>query len=240
MTKTRDRPRPDAADLAPARERALLATMPLLRGMDRATLDRLAARTERLPLQRGQPLFRTGDPPTGLYLVVFGEVRLLARDAQGRQRLTGVASAGRSFGEAVMFLERPAVVDAVAAADALLLHLPKEAVFDEIERSPVFSRRIIAALSARIESLVRELDRQAQGSGRERVIDFLARVAEASPGADGIVLPASKASIAARLHVSPEHFSRLLRELQVAGLLTVAGRRIVVPDVAALRAAGAA
>ncbi|WP_332813152.1 Crp/Fnr family transcriptional regulator [Ramlibacter sp.] len=222
---------------ATAKERALLAALPLLQGMDRSTLDRLAARTQRLPLQRGQVLFRSGDAPTGMYLVVFGEVRLQARDGQGRERLTGVATAGRSFGEAVMFLERPAVVDAVAASDALLLHLPREAVFDEIDRSPVFARRIIAALSARIESLVQELDRQAQGGGRERVIDFLARVAEASPGPEAITLPASKASIAARLHVSPEHFSRLLRELQAQGLLTVAGRRITVPDVAALRAA---
>jgi len=227
------------AALAAARERALLAALPLLQGMDRGTLERLAARTQRLPLQRGQVLFRTGDPAAGIYLVVFGEVRLLARGEQGRQRLTGVASAGRSFGEAVMFLERPAVVDAVAASDALLLLLPRDAVFDEIDRSPVFARRIIAALSARIESLVQELDRQAQGSGRERVIEFLARVAEASPDAGGITLPASKASIAARLRVSPEHFSRLLRELQGQGLLSVAGRRITVPDVAALRAARA-
>ncbi len=228
-----DDPRP------PANARALLAGLPLLQGMDRATLDRLAARTQRLPLQRGEVLFRTGDLPAGMYLVIFGEVRLLARGEHGRQRLTGLASAGRSFGEAVMFLERPAVVDAVAASDALLLLLPSDAVFDEIDRSPVFARRIVAALSARIESLVQELGRQAQGGGRERVIDFLTRVAEGSPGPEGVTLPASKASIAARLHVSPEHFSRLLRELQERGLLTVAGRRIVVPDVAALRAARA-
>ncbi|WBY00352.1 Crp/Fnr family transcriptional regulator [Ramlibacter tataouinensis] len=240
MSASDPRSRSDGAGLAPARERALLAALPLLKGMDRASLDRLAARTRRLALQRGQALFRIGDQPTGMYLVVFGEVRLLARDGHGRERLTGVASAGRSFGEAVMFLERPAVVDAVAAGDALLLHLPREAVFEEIDRSPVFARRIIAALSARIESLVQEQGRQARGGGRQRVIDFLARVAEAGGGPDGVVLPASKASIAARLHVSPEHFSRLLRELQASGLLTVAGRRIVVPDVAALRAADAA
>jgi hypothetical protein len=37
--------------------------------------------------------------------------------------------------------ERQAVVDAQAARDALLLHLPKEAVFDEVDRNPKSARR---------------------------------------------------------------------------------------------------
>ena len=49
-----------------------------------------------------------------------------------------------------MFLERAAVVDAQAASDALLLHLPKAAVFEEIERNPKFARRMIAGLSQRV------------------------------------------------------------------------------------------
>jgi hypothetical protein len=59
----------------------------------------------------------------------------------------------------MMFLERSALVEAQAANDALVLHLPKEAVFAEIERNPKFARKVIAGLSQRIEGLVRELER---------------------------------------------------------------------------------
>ncbi|MFC5496967.1 Crp/Fnr family transcriptional regulator [Caenimonas terrae] len=215
------------AEIAP---QAFLAALPLFKALDAAALTRLAQATTRRPLRRGERLFAKGDQPTGMYVVVYGEIRLVARSPARGERLTGVVGAGRSFGEPVMFLEKPAVVDAEAAADSLVLHLPKQAVFDEIERSPLFARRIIASLSQRVESLVNELDRQSTGSARARLIDYLLRSAGRGPGAGAVTLPAAKAAIASHLNLSPEHFSRVLHELVAAGLLQVQGRRITVPD----------
>jgi CRP/FNR family transcriptional regulator, dissimilatory nitrate respiration regulator len=216
--------------------RALLAALPLFKSLDEAALARLAAATTRRALVRGERLFDKGDLPSGMYVVVHGEIKLIARSPMRGERLTGVVGAGRSFGEPVMFLERPAVVGAVAGGDALVLHVPKEAVFAEIERSPRFARRIIASLSQRIESLVQELDRQAMGSGRARLVDYLVRRAGDAPGPQLVTLPSTKASIASHLNLTPEHFSRLLHELAAAGLLQVQGRRITVPDLRRLAA----
>ncbi len=210
---------------------AFLAALPLFKALDEATLARLAAATTRRALARGERLFSKGDVAKGMYVVVHGEIKLVARSPVRGERLTGVVGPGRSFGEPVMFLERPAVVDAEAAGDALVLYLPKEAVFAEIERNPRFARRIIASLSQRIESLVHELDRQSLGSGRARLIDYLVRRAGNHPGPRLVTLPATKAAIASQLNLTPEHFSRLLHELATAGLLQVEGRRIIVPDV---------
>ena len=217
---------------------AFLAALPLFKALDEATLARLAAATARRVLARGERLFSKGDAARGMYVVVHGEIRLIARSPARGERLTGVVGAGRSFGEPVMFLERPAVVDAEAATDALVLQLPKEAVFAEIERSPRFARRIIAGLSQRIESLVHELERQALGSGRARLIDYLVRRAGDAPGPRLVTLPAAKAAVASQLNLTPEHFSRLLHDLVAEGLLQVQGRRISVPDMHRL-AAGA-
>ena len=220
--------------------RTFLAALPLFRSLDAEALTRLAAATTRRSLARGERLFAKGDPATGLYVVVHGEIRLVARTPARGERLPGVAGPGHSFGEAVMFLERPALVDAVAASDALVLHVPKQAVFDEIGRSPRFARRVIAALAQRIESLVQELDRRALGSGRARLVDYLLRRAQADAGAAEFTLPATKAAIAAQLHLTPEHFSRRLHELAGAGLLQVRARRIVVPDLRRLAVRGRA
>lgn len=208
-----------------------LASLPLLEAVDAATLARLAAATERRPLARGERLFSVGDAPTGMYVVVYGEIRLLSRGRTGGDRLVGVATAGQAFGEPVMFLERPALVDAEAASDALVLHLPKQAVFAEIERDPRFARRMIAGLSRRVEGMVQEQERQALASGRERLLDYLERQAQNSP--DGsITLPASKAAVASHLRLTAEHFSRLLHELAAEGLLQVERRRITLTGAA--------
>lgn len=214
-------------EIAPA---VFLAGLPLFKALDAATVARLAAATTRRTLKRGETLFRKGEAPSGMYVVVYGEIKLIATTPARGPRLAGIVGPGRSFGEPVMFLDRPTLVDAQAASDALLLHLPKEAVFEEIERNPKFARRMIAGLSQRIEGLVRDQDSQALGSGTERLIDYLMRQGRGQTAAFVVTLPAAKAEIASQLNLTPEHFSRILHELAQAGLLHVQGRRITVPD----------
>jgi CRP-like cAMP-binding protein len=214
-----------------------LSGVPLFKALDAATLVRLAAATTRRALKRGETLFRKGDPATGMYVVVYGEIKLMTSTPARGSRLTGIVGPGQSFGEPVMFLERLALVDALAASDALLLHLPKATVFEEIERNPKFARRMIASLSQRVESLVRELDRQALGSGTERFVAYLLRHCHDRIAPLVVTLPAGKAEVASQLNLTPEHFSRILHELATAGLLQVQGRRITVPDLNRLQRA---
>ena len=216
--------------------RVFLARLPLFREIGGASTERIAASAGKLRLARGTPLFHQGDAPTGFYVVVVGEVRLVAGGARG-SRLTGIVGAGRSFGEPMMFLEKPYLVEAIAQTDAVVIHVPKEAVFAEIDRNPRFARRIIAGLAARIETLVREIDANVRGSARERLVNYLLRASPDTQGEISVTLPATKAAIATQLGLTPEHLSRLLRELTARQLLRVEGRRIVIPDVARLAAA---
>ncbi|MGE5115828.1 MAG: Crp/Fnr family transcriptional regulator [Betaproteobacteria bacterium] len=216
---------------------AFLAALPLFRSLGADGLARLAEATTRHRLVRGQTLFARGDAATAMYVVVYGEIHLISRTPVRGERLTGVVGPGRSFGEPVMFLERPALVEARAASDSLVLRLPREAVFAEIERNPRFARRMLAGLSQRIEALVRELDRQSQGGARWRLADYLLRRCAGSDGPQVVTLPAPKAAIASHLNLTPEHFSRVLHELASEGLLQVHGRRITLPDPARLAVA---
>ena len=49
-------------------------------------------------------------------------------------------------------------------------------------------------------------------------------------------LPVSKAIVASRLNLTPEHFSRILHDLQTLGLISVDGRDVHIVDVVRLRA----
>jgi CRP/FNR family transcriptional regulator, dissimilatory nitrate respiration regulator len=215
---------------------AFLANLPLFSGLGAAELARLAAGTSRLSLRRGEVLFRQGDPSTGLHAVVYGRIALAVRLARGKERVSAIIGAGRSFGEAILFLEKPYIVGAKALTDALVLHVAKEAVFGELERNPAFARRVIAALSAKLEATVAELDLLAQGSGSLRFASWLLLEAKPAEGAVTVALPASKRAIASKLNVSPEHLSRILRELTAEGLVQVSGRNLHIGDVARLRA----
>ena len=218
------------------RTEQFLARLPLFAGLGAAELARLAAATSRRELRRSEFLFRQGEQPTGFHLVVHGRIELRARSPEGRERVTDIVGAGRSFGEAIMFLEQPYIVTAKALSDALVLHVAKGAVFAELERSPAFGRRIIATLSAKLHAAARELDAYALGSGEQRFAAWLLRAAPAERGAVTVTLPGAKRAIASRINLSAEHLSRILRHLVAEGLIEVRGRAIEIPDVARLRA----
>jgi CRP-like cAMP-binding protein len=214
---------------------SFLAHLPLFEGLKAAELARLAAGTTRRRLRGGETLFRQGEPSTGFHAVVHGRVALVARSAAGRERVSAIIEAGRSFGEAIMFLERPYIVTARALSDALVLHVAKETVFTELERNPGFGRRIIATLSAKLHASVRELDMYALGSGGRRFAAWLLRqVPREKAGAAEVTLPAAKRAIASQLNLSAEHLSRILRELTAEGLIDVRGRKLAIPDIGRL------
>ena len=216
--------------------RSFLAHLPLFAGLTPPELDRLAQGTLRRRLKRGDVLFQQGDAPGGVFAVVHGRIALTAKSAGGRERVTEVIGAGRSFGEAILFLERPYIVGARAMGDALVLQVSKETVFAELERTPGFARRIIAALAAKLHATVRELDLYALDSSGQRFAAWLLQSVPPSVAAPAAVaLPAAKRVVASRLNLSPEHLSRILRQLSDAGLIQVQGRQVRIPDPGALR-----
>jgi CRP-like cAMP-binding protein len=205
------------------RSESFLARLPLFEGLGPEGLARLASATTRRGLKRGEVLFHEGEPSTGLYALVYGSVKLATR----ARRVIDIVVAGRSFGEPVMFMEKPWIVTASALADSLVLHVAREAVFAELERNPRFARRIIGTLAERAEGLVRQLETRAAGAA--------AQPSARAGGEASITLPAAKKALASQLNLSPEHFSRVLRELSQRGLIENHGRRVWLRDPARLR-----
>ena len=111
-----------------------------------------------------------------------------------------------------------------------------KAMLDELARDPLFSRKMIASLSVRLHHLITDVESYSLHSGRQRIIGYLLRDnTETDARALTITLPTSKGTIASRLNLTQEHFSRILHELSEAGLIVVEGRRITIPDVEKLR-----
>ena len=218
---------------------AFLANLPLFKETSPEEIERIAQGTRALHLARGEMLFHRGDSCEGFHLVAYGQVKLAITSPQGVDKVVEVIGPGMSFGEAVMFLEKPYPVYAQTLSDSLLLHVSKSVVFAEIERNPQFSRRLLGGLSRRLHGLVSDVEAYSLRSGAQRVIGYLLRdVRVAEPGANGgeVTLPISKGVIASRLNLTPQHFSRILHELAAQGLIAVQGRKVHVTDLARLRA----
>jgi CRP-like cAMP-binding protein len=197
-------------------------------------LDRIAAGTTEVRAARGDTLFRRGDPCIGFHTVVYGQVKLAFISPNGDEKVVALVGPGHSFGEALMFMEKPYIVTAQALADSLLLHVSKTTVFAEIARDPVFARKMLAGLSLRLHGLMADVESYSLRSGVERVIGYLLK-GDAQDDGDSFTLQANKAVIASRLNLTPEHFSRVLHNLSAKQLISVSGKTITILDVQKLR-----
>ena len=228
-----------------------LSVLPLFQDMAPQELQRLAAGCRLRRLARGDNVFRIGEPCDEFHVTVTGQVKLFAISPAGQEKVIELIGPGGSFAEALMFTDRPYIVNAQALADSLVLSVGKAAVVAEIERDPRFAMRMLAGISRRLHGLVRDVQAYSLHSGMQRVIGYLLRDLPESAIDDGsgelrvpangtalreltVSLPVSKATIASRLSLTPEYFSRVLHELAAEGLIEIDKRDVRIPDPRAL------
>jgi len=233
---------PQRRGRAPAiKVQAFLANLPMFSEMSPPELDRVAAGTQMLHAAKGDVVARTGDPCVGFHVVVYGQVKLGFTSPQGVEKVVEIVRPGSSFGEALMFLDKPYIVTAQALADSMLLHVGKRTVLEELERDAGFARRMLSGLSRKLHGLVRDVEAYTLRSGAERVIGYLLRDVPdgLSEGVVEVSLTPGKSVIASRLNMTPEHFSRILHDLAAGGLIEVEGRLVRIRDLARLRGSDA-
>ncbi len=229
-----------------------LSVLPLFQEMAAEELRRIADGCTLRRLVRGDMIFRVGESCEAFHVTVTGQVKLFAISPAGQEKVIELIGPGGTFAEALMFTDRPYIINAQALTDTLLLTVGKTAVVAEIERDPRFAMRMLAGISRRLHGLVHDVQAYALHSGTQRVIGYLLRdlpesMGDADPGSampyppDGepprertVSLPVSKATIASRLSLTPEYFSRVLHELAAEGLIEIDKRDVRIPDPRAL------
>ena len=211
-----------------------LAVLPLFSDLSAAELSRAALGCQVRRLSRGDTIFRYGEPCEEFHVVVSGQVKLFAVSPAGQEKVIELVGPGISFAEALMFTDQPYILNAQALTNTVLLTVSRQAIYAEIERDPRFSLRMLAGISRRLHGLVRDIEAGALQSGMQRVIGYLLREYQsvdcASDDMFTVALPVSKATIASRLSLTPEYFSKVMRELEDQGLIEIDKRDIRIID----------
>lgn len=214
---------------------AILARQDLFAGLDPARVADLAKETLERSYGRGEVLFHKGDMPAGMHIVVSGQIKLAIPSPQGTEKILHLANPGDTFGEAVVFLDKPYPVTAQATQDSIVLLVLKAALKQAMGENQVLTQKILPAMSSRLHRLINDMETCTQMSSLQRVICFLTQGAPKAPGERFVVnLGTSKQNIASQLNLAPETLSRVLNQLSNAKLIEVHGRIIILLDVAKL------
>jgi CRP-like cAMP-binding protein len=217
-----------------------LSLLPLFQALSDEEVARIAEGSSVQRFSRGDLVFRVGEPCHAFHVVVTGQVKLFMVSPAGQEKVLEIVSPNHSFAEALMFMGQPYIVSAQALEDSLVVSIGKDAVERELLAEPRFALRMLAGMSRRLHGLVKDVEAYALHSGMQRVIGYLLRGQDAedcvSTDVVTVSLPVSKATIASRLSLTPEYFSRVLHDLEASGLIEVDKRDIRILDVQKLAA----
>lgn len=219
-----------------------LAGSPLFSGLSSNELSRIAQSCQIRSYTKGEMIFSLGEACEAFHMVVAGQVKLFVVSPVGQEKVIEIISPGQSFAEALVFLNKPYILSAQALADTVLVNVSKRGVFSEIEQDPHFALHMLAGVSRRLHGLIQDVEAYALRNGMQRLIGYLLRDVEmdAANGQSTVTvsLPASKATIASRLSLTPEYFSRVLHELEAQQLITIDRREIRILNVQKLACYG--
>ncbi len=134
-------------------KKAVLSATPLFRDIASDALDAIARRFDVEELRGGRVLFREGDLPDYLYVVVTG--RLQAQHPDGI--VIGEIGRGEPVGEMALLSGETRGADVIALRDSLLLRISRMALLDVVSRHP-------SALLALCGTIARRSRRSARGA----------------------------------------------------------------------------
>jgi len=196
-------------------------------------IDRVCQHASVLKLSEDQPLFMQGDDVNRFYLVITGRIKLYRLSPTGQEKIIDLVSDGHMFAEALMFMDQPHYpVSASAISKSEVIGIDAKDFKAMLRNSVDTCFLLMADMSLRLKSLIHEIGTLSLQTGTCRVASY---ILENAPGdTDNFRLNIAKSLIASRVSVTPETFSRILKELCQKKILSVEGSDIMIHDRQAL------
>lgn len=195
--------------------------IPFFAGLDSKRVEALGRQCVRKRYAEDELVLDFDDESSDVHFIVSGDVRVLVRNAAGKEMILGDFGAGKFFGEmaAIDGAKRSANVTALTNAEILLV---PPAVFREIVlHAPDISERLLRLLTARVRELNVRLFERSVLDLRHRLYSELLRMAgprKGHPGQSIISPPPFQHDLAARIGCRREQVSRELGAMLEEGL----------------------
>lgn len=204
--------------------RELLVRAPLFASLNRNWCEILANSAQVHRVLKNQFLYRRGDAATGIYLVAVGQIKASIPVPRSRHgKVIEMFGPGDSFGETLMLLNHPHIVDAQALDDSVVIWLDKRDIEQVLAIEAEFALQMLKNVSRRFETLLHDIETVSSHNASERVAEYLLKQPREGTQTQ---LKFSKCLIASRLGLQAESLSRALQRLSKDQLISVHGSHV--------------
>jgi CRP-like cAMP-binding protein len=196
---------------------ARIADLPLFRGVREDSLRLLAQHGLERSFATGETLFRAGDTPWGIFVVLQGRIRVVRGEAT-RQVVVHTEGVGGTLADVPFFAGGALPATAIAAEPSVCAIFPKAALHAAIAANPDIAFALLARLALRVRELVGRLDQVSSKSVAARLATYLLRRSE-ERGSALVPLGMTQRQLAEELGTVREVIVRELRTLRQASIV---------------------
>jgi CRP-like cAMP-binding protein len=186
----------------------------------------------------GIGLFCQGSSAREVYYVDHGLVKLVWVDPNGHEFILGLRHAGAFLGLAPVILDIVHPVSAITMARSRLVRVPASTFLSFVKNNAEISSSVHEILSREVCDQSIRMAELGCLSSRERVKQMLRHIVQVSQRqihkttrSTRFLLPLRQCELASMLAVTPEHLSRILKQLREEGIIRWHKGWLVVPDV---------
>ena len=194
-------------------------------GLGISELEQLNATTrDKRPLDRGDILFRQGDPFTALHVVRSGSLKTFVESADGEVQILGFHLPGDIMGVGGLTGGRyPCSAEALERSN--ICELPYTQMQAASAAVPGLQDQLIRVISQDIVVKQEHMVMMGKRNAQRQVATFIRRLADRygrlSRDSQALILPMSRADIANYLGLVLETVSRLFSRMEADGILAV-------------------
>lgn len=205
---------------------AALRSFSVFRGLPDDRLDAVGRVSMMRSVPRGSVVVHAGDRTDFVYFVLTGNAKVLVSDEEGREVILSILGPGEMFGEMSVLDENPRSATVVAVTPATLVAISKGDFRRLLAENFDLSLQIMRSLVGRLREADRKIESLALMDVYGRVARLLLEMSETIEDTRIVTRKISKQDIAKMIGASREMVSRVMKDLQVRGLIREANGRI--------------
>lgn len=166
-------------------------------------------------LLKGSLIYSYGDYLSSLYVIHSGKVKVSKFSEDGKEQVIRILEKGDFFGEMALFSDEIMTSNAEVIEDAVICLVDKNSLRKLIINSPELSFKMMTELSKRLVRAEEIIENTNLKKAINRVANLLLETEENSM----VNFNVTKQNLARQIGLTPETFSRKLKELELKGFI---------------------
>lgn len=208
----------------------ILKTVPLFAAFSDQQISMLLNYVQHRSFPRNVYVIQAGDETDSLYVMLSGKVKVVIADEQGREVILGFLGAQDFFGEMGILDDSPRSASVYTLEPCEMLRLSKAGFVNCIKENVDVAMLVIRNLVRRLRDADRQIESLALVDVSGRVARLLMEMAQEIDGKLVVPRMPAKQEIARMIGASREMVSRVVKELEVRGLIRAERRSVVILD----------